>query len=280
MDNSLLFDGIKAKSFHEIRKGLMNADTLYCKTQVETYDHDRYILTMAADAGARPHLWALYAFNHEIAKTREVVRDVNAGLIRLAWWREALAAPQPPAHDVARALDAAIKTYHLPSELFSRLLDARGIDLDGHIPPSLDALIDYADATNTPLLELSAHMTGGNKNLKNLGIAYGITGIIRTLPWHARQNRCLLPMPMLHDIGLMPEQFHYLKSSPALSKAVQTLVNIAREYLNGFEAETRFFKMQKRMCAFYLDRIEKAGGDPFDPRVYAPVPFLGIRLLF
>src|SRR3546814_19441352 len=38
----------------------------------------------------REHLFALYAFNHEVAKTAEVVSEPMIGRIRLQWWRECL----------------------------------------------------------------------------------------------------------------------------------------------------------------------------------------------
>ena len=37
---------------------------------------------------ARPFLFALYAFNHEVARVAETVREPMLGAIRLEWWRE------------------------------------------------------------------------------------------------------------------------------------------------------------------------------------------------
>lgn len=258
----------------------MDADTDYCRDLVERYDRDRYILSLAASPEDRAGLWALYAFNHEIAKIREVVREVTAGHIRLTWWRDAIAADRMPAHDVARPLGKVIHDYALPRVLFEKLIDARALDLNPKPPGSLDDLVAYVDATNTPLLELSAAIVGKENNLNDLGIAYGLSGIIRALPFLAQQNRCMLPLPMVYDIGLMPEQFHHLKSSPALSRHVVALVQTAWAHLHRFEPTNAFFKKQKRMTALYLKRIERAGFDPFNPRVYQPVPFLGLRLLF
>lgn len=258
----------------------MTTDIHYCRDLVERYDRDRYILSLAAEPKERAALWALYAFNHEIAKTREMVRELAAGHIRLTWWRDALAAPVMPVHEVAQPLGQVIREYNLPRDLFEKLIDARALDLGNTPPASLDDLISYIDATNTPLLELSAHIVGRADVLRSLGVAYGLAGIIRALPFMAQQNRCLLPLPMVYDIGLMPEQFHHLKSSPALSRAIQALTNAAWLYLGAFDAPNAFFKKQKRMTAIYLRRIEKAGYNPFDARVYGPVPFLGLRLLF
>jgi phytoene synthase len=255
-------------------------DIAYCRAQVETYDRDRYTLTLAAQAGHRPALWALYAFNHEIAKTREVTRDVHAGHIRLAWWRDRIgsfyASAPMPAHDVARALGDAIHTYNLTCASFDALLDGRMYDLGGDIPASLEGLVAYADATNTPLLDLTAQVLGVPVP-EHLGIAWGLTGIIRALPWHAKQNKCFLPMPMLYDLGLMPEQFHHLKSSPALSAAVKQIAGLAQDSLARTRSNDRLFKMQVRLCDLYLKSIAHAQYDPFAVK---PVPFLGLRIWF
>lgn len=258
----------------------MDSDTDYCRDLVERYDRDRYILSLGAAPLDRPALWALFAFNHEIAKIREVVREVVAGHIRLTWWRDALAKPEMPAHDVARPLGKAIRDYAIPKDILEKLIDARAFDLDGTPPASLDDLIAYADSTNTPLLESCACVVGQNDRLRDLGVAYGLVGIIRALPFLAQQNRCLLPLPMVYDIGLMQEQFHHLKPSPALSRAVAAIAQTAWDHLDKFEPRNGFFKKQKLMTAVYLKRMAKAGYDPFDGRVCGPVPFMALRILF
>jgi len=261
----------------------MDTDFDYCRTQAEKHDRDRYIASLAAPASARPALWAILAFNHEIAKTRETVRDAHAGHLRLAWWRERLdqfyAGGEMPAHEVARALGSAIQQYKLNKNHFDALLDARGTDLDGTVPASLDGLADYATVTNAPLLALCGQVFGKPGD-DHLAAAWGLTGIIRALPFSARENRCYLPLPMMHEIGLMPEQFHHLKSSPALSAQIALIAQRARENLNGVRNDAPFFQRLKTLNEIYLKRIEKGGHDPFSPLVFGPVPFLGLRVLF
>ena len=66
---------------------------------VRQHDRDRFLTTLFAPDDRREDLLALYAFNHEVAKTREVVSEPTLGRIRLQWWRdnlEAIYAGQPP----------------------------------------------------------------------------------------------------------------------------------------------------------------------------------------
>lgn len=265
----------------------MDTDTVYCRNLLATYDYDRYILSCAVQPALRPALWAIYAFNHEIAKIRESVNDIHAGHIRLAWWHEALAAyrtGQPmPAHDVARALGQTIATYHLPMDAMDALIDARSFDLDGTTPATLEGMACYADASNTPLLQLAAQIADAQETpetLKALGTAYGLCGLIRALPYMAAQKRCVLPASMLYDIGLMPEQIDHLGPSAKLNTAIKQVCARGLSELATAAPVHPLFKKHKKMTAFYLNRIARAGYNPFDVRVVSPVPFLGLRLLF
>src|SRR5579872_4002960 len=76
---------------------------------VRAADPDRYFSALFAPAVLRPLLFALYAFNAEVARVAETVREPMLGAIRLEWWREtAEGASKGSArnHDVARGLAA------------------------------------------------------------------------------------------------------------------------------------------------------------------------------
>ena len=62
----------------------------YCGDQIRRYDRDRFLTALFAPADRREDLFALYAFNLEVAKTREVASEAMLGQIRLQWWRDAL----------------------------------------------------------------------------------------------------------------------------------------------------------------------------------------------
>jgi NADH dehydrogenase [ubiquinone] 1 alpha subcomplex assembly factor 6 len=89
-------------------------------------------------AERREALWALFAFNYEIAKTREVVSETALGLARLQWWREAIGniygGGEFPQHEILKALAPAIKTHGLTSEYFDTLVYAREFDLENICP--------------------------------------------------------------------------------------------------------------------------------------------------
>ena len=98
----------------------------HCGALLRAADKDRFLTTLFAPAEHRDALFALYAFNVEIARVREVVREPVAGEIRLQWWRDVFDGPgrgEVAAHPVAAALLASMARYRLPREPFKALIE-------------------------------------------------------------------------------------------------------------------------------------------------------------
>ena len=74
---------------------------------VRRHDPDRFLTALFAPADKRDTLLTLYAFNHELARAREVVSEPPLALIRLHWWREVVEGAQRR-HEVAEPLSAAL----------------------------------------------------------------------------------------------------------------------------------------------------------------------------
>ena len=62
----------------------------YCAALVRESNRDRYLATLFAPAEKRDALFALYAFDAEISRVRDLAREPMPGEIRLQWWREML----------------------------------------------------------------------------------------------------------------------------------------------------------------------------------------------
>ena len=96
----------------------------YCGEEVRRHDPDRFLAALFTPEDRREAVFALLAFNLEVAKTREVVSDPMLGQIRLQWWREALDgayAGTPRAHQVVEPLAAAIAAHGLSRARLDRL---------------------------------------------------------------------------------------------------------------------------------------------------------------
>src|SRR6185436_17389303 len=103
----------------------------HCEELVRTGDKDRFLATLFAPQKYRRALYALYAFNLEIARVREVAREPMPGEVRLQWWRDVLggAGQEVAAHPVAAALRETVVRYRLPPQVLADLIDARSFDL-------------------------------------------------------------------------------------------------------------------------------------------------------
>ena len=123
---------------------------------VRAHDRDRYLSTLFAPDEKRPHLMALYAFNAEVTRIRDLVSDPNIGLIRLQWWRDTLESGAGGGHPVAEALLSAIRDCALPVQALTDVLAAREFDLFHDRMPGLTELEAYLGETHSRLIMMAA----------------------------------------------------------------------------------------------------------------------------
>jgi NADH dehydrogenase [ubiquinone] 1 alpha subcomplex assembly factor 6 len=266
----------------------------HCAAAVREYDPDRYLATLFAPADLREALFALYAFDHEIARVPRVVGEPMAGLVRLQWWREALdaiAADRPPAHPVVAAVHARWDRF-LP--LRSRLevaIEAREQELSAEPPGDLAALERRLAAT-------SGEMTLGAMDLlavsdappraaaRRLGLALGLVRLLQSLPSDRRRGRVLLPQALLAQYEVDLERQDQAAAAHALRPVVADLTARAREHLH--EARRHRHAIPRRALAAllpaplldaYLRRLARARFDPVAPVRTRPGGSAPLRLL-
>ena len=63
----------------------------HCENLVREADKDRFLASLFAPAEKRRDLFALYAFNAEVAAVEGKVHDPMAGEIRLQYWHDLIA---------------------------------------------------------------------------------------------------------------------------------------------------------------------------------------------
>jgi phytoene synthase len=184
----------------------------YCGREVRRFDNDRFVTALFAPAAAREALFALYAFNLEVARIRERVREPLLGEMRLTWWQETIerlyAGGTPPTQPVAAALAAAVHQHKLSRLPFERLLEARRADMSDAAPADLVRLTAYAGATagSLSILALEVLGTAGSRPTveaaEQVSVAWALTGLLRAVPFHARARRVYLPADLSRRAGL------------------------------------------------------------------------------
>lgn len=189
---------------------------------VRQADPDRYFASLFAPAPERPYLHALYAFNHELAHVAERVREPMLGAIRLEWWRETVegaAKKNPRSHDVARGLAALFADHGLKPASLEAMVAARDFDISAEYFADFAALENYLDATGGVLMRQAAELLGGDPEaMRGAALAYGLAGLLRSLPFHNRRGKLYLPLEVLREEGLTPDEFFVLENDPRIAK--------------------------------------------------------------
>jgi 15-cis-phytoene synthase len=212
----------------------------HCHEIIRRHDKDRYLASLFAPDEKRPHLWALYAFNYEIARIREAVSSPAAGELRLQWWADvvdAIYARSAPDHPVAEPLAHAIDEGNLPKKGLTSMIEARRFDLYDDPMPSLNDLEGYLGETSSGLTQMSCLLLAGPEGASAAlasgyaGVAYGLTGLLRALSLHRARGQCYIPRELLEAEGLTPGDVLAGRREPALVRVLQTMTGLAAERL-------------------------------------------------
>ena len=253
----------------------------HCEAQVRAGDKDRFLATLFAPQKCRRALYALYAFNLEVTRTRELAREPMPGEIRLQWWRDALGGAgrgEVDAHPVAAALRDVVVRYRLPPRMLVELIDARSFDLYDEPMASLSYLERYAAQTSSALIELAARILGDGRDLgtsdlsRHAGIAYAIAGLLRALPIHAARGQLYLPADLMERYGAHSADVFAATATMELRAVLAELRLVARHHLgaargllNDMAPEVAAALLPVALVRPALDRMERRSYRPFDP---------------
>lgn len=243
----------------------------YCARELRRFDPDRWLSALFAPDDRRPALFALYAFNTEIARARESVSQPMIGQIRLQWWREAwagIAADTPRQHPVVQALYRHARGLDMEQVL--ALIEAREADMEDQPPTDMAALLVYAEATSSPLMRLAAQLLDGRLDealVRAAGTAYALAGILRATPHLAAQGRVLLPATLLGAHGLTKDAMIQTDVSTELPLVIATVAAEAETLLkqtSGIKPARSLLPavMPAVLAGLHLKALKASGYDP------------------
>ena len=250
----------------------------HCAALVRDVDHDRYLAALFAPAGRRNALFALYGFNAEISRIRELAREPMPGEIRLQWWREVLLgerAGEAAAHPVAIALQETISRYNLARERLVELIEAHRFDIYDEPMASLADLQAYAVATRGTIYECAARILAGPHmtladTAGEAGQAETIADVIERLPRHAAHHQLYIPLEILQHYGADPADVYAMHVTPELRAALAELRLRARRHLSqiadaGIPEVARPALLSLAPLRQWLLAMERGNYDPFQP---------------
>ncbi|HUG61600.1 MAG TPA: phytoene/squalene synthase family protein [Methylomirabilota bacterium] len=211
-----------------------------CEALVRQADRDRWLAALFVPSEARRHVLALNAFSLEAARVREQVRDPLPGEVRLQWWIDAIEGHghgDVSSHPVAAALLDSVARFKLSRPGLAALVEARRFDLYDDPMPSLNDLEGYLGETVSTLLQQAAIVLAGGGDPQSAdvaghaGVAYGLTGLMRALPVHARRGQVYLPADVLARHGADAAMVRGAETTPAIAAALAELREHARHHL-------------------------------------------------
>ncbi len=263
-------------------------------TLLRRYDRDRYETAIFAPAARREALFALYAFNYEIARVRETVTQPTLGQIRLEWWRENIAAIYDAGplrrQPVVEMLAGVIREYRLTRDHFSHLIDARERHLEDDPPVSLAALENYAEGTSSHLVYLALEVLGARQQIamtaaRHVGIAFALSGMLRLLPIWMSAGRFFIPADLRARYRLDENNPNQIRGSPALRAITTEIAAQAHSHLNEARCTCAAVPraalpalLPAKIADHWLDRLRRADHDPFNPGLQRPDPLQIWRL--
>ncbi|MGH6663503.1 MAG: phytoene/squalene synthase family protein [Pseudolabrys sp.] len=253
----------------------------HCAALVREADRDRYLATLYAPAQHRDALFALYAFNVELSRVRELAREPMPGEIRLHWWREVLGGErdgEAAAHPVAAALRETLARYRLGNDRLIALIDARSFDLYDAPMASATDLEIYGIKTQSALFALAAEILGATEELVTLdvGIAYAITRVLHGFARHASRRQLYVPLDLLDRHRVNREEIFAGQASEGLRPALAELRIGARRHLAMARSKREAVPPQilpaLLPAALIGPALRRMEGPDYDPFEFEPAP--------
>ncbi|NKC02902.1 phytoene/squalene synthase family protein [Brucella haematophila] len=254
----------------------MNQNEAHCLALLREADRDRYLSVLYAPEDKRGGLAALYAFNAEVARIRDLVHEPLPGEVRLQWWRDLIngeARGSAEAHPVAAALVETINKYELPRTAFDNYCEARIFDLYDDPMPSRNDLEGYCGETASAIIQLAGFILdrdaaqAHSETAGHAGVAQAVTGLLRLLPTHRRRGQLYVPADMLASVGVTREAFLGSDDPSACERVVSVMLALAREHLAIFDKANAALPkslapafLPMAIVPAYLKAIERLGG--------------------
>jgi phytoene synthase len=141
------------------------AETTDLDAAIRAADPDRWLASrFIADTALRADVIAIYAFDHELRRVREVATEPLMAEIRLTWWREALdellAGKAARGHPTLVALAGAIGRHELDAEALRAMIEARLTALDGVDVDDWTVMERHIDGTSGAVMALALAVLG------------------------------------------------------------------------------------------------------------------------
>ncbi len=219
-------------------QSLTNQDI--CLATLRDNDRDRYLACLLSPESKRGALAALYAFNAELARIRDLVHEPLPGEVRMQYWRDLLegsAHGSTQANPIASALLSAVETHRLPPKTLVDMIDARIFDLYDDPMEARVSLEGYAGETASALIQLASLVLAPEEAAVSAeaaghaGVAQAVAGLLLLMPLHRHRGQLYIPVEILTATGLDRDAFLAGEDQPRISAAIEAFAGLGRDHL-------------------------------------------------
>ncbi len=252
-----------------------SANEALCLQMLRETDRDRYLAALLAPADRRAAIVALYAYNAELARVRDLVHEPLPGEVRLQYWRDLLegsAHGETAANPVAAELLRAMQAWRLPVAPLIAMADARIFDLYDDPMETTGMFEGYAGETAAALIQLASLVLDADAAesaadiVGHAGVALTVAGAILLMPIHKARGQVYLPTQILASVGLDRETFLAAGKDDRVDAAIQAFAGFGLDHLRTARSAGR---LPKRLLPAFLPvtlaepvlkRAAKSGG--------------------
>ncbi|WP_205910136.1 phytoene/squalene synthase family protein [Rhizobium rhizophilum] len=222
-----------------------SANEALCLQALRETDRDRYLAALLTPADRRAAIVALYAYNAELARVRDLVREPLPGEVRLQYWRDLLegaAHGETAANPVAAELLRAVQAWRLPIAPLVAMADARIFDLYDDPMETTGMFEGYAGETAAALIQLACLVLDAEAAERaadvvgHAGVALAVAGAILLMPIHRARGQVYMPTQILASAGLDCETFLAAGNDDRLNAAIQAFAGFGLDHLRKARA--------------------------------------------
>jgi len=239
-------------------------------------------------------VFAVRAFNVELARIQDIVSDPNIGRMRLQFWRDSLDniyQGNPPQQPVALELAEATTEHKLTKRWFSRLMDGRDQNLNDRPYETINALEEHGENTVSSVLYLILECLGvkdvqADHTASHLGKAIGVVTLLRATPYHGSKGKVYIPNDIMIKYGVSQEDIIRGRTTQPVKDVTYDLASLAHTHLST--AKSLMSKAPKSAlrsflpmvpCQAYLTKIQQADFNIFHPTLRERNHLLPLHLL-
>jgi len=254
---------------------------IYCRNLVRAEDRERYLTALFAPRAYQRSIWAVLAFNQEVAKIRENVSEDALGEIRIQWWYEAL--EDILSGNVRHQPVVAELGYLNDKEslwgLLNETLKARQLEMFSGGAADMAALENYAVGLGGGVHELILRICSPKQTSEEAvsaarasGAAWTMLGLLRAIPFQWQGGRSMLPKENDTAMQQRDSDQTFKAVEPTIRemlKFIKERLVEARECAGSIPKSARVSLLCCPLAQMHIEALEKAGNNPFEVPPFA-----------